>query len=179
MTSPSDLIRGGKLRTGEVRVCVDPDLVVAYEHLLTEQAAERSRTRDSLAGGRVNELQEQIDAALEAMEASTITLTFTALPRRRFRALCDEHPPRSDAEGRTPARDRAGVNFDTFFPILVRESLIGPELSTADQDRLFDELLTDRQWDDLTDDVWLLNRAKVDVPFSPAGSTSRRPSDES
>lgn len=177
LADPGALIRGGKLRTDEYRVCLDPDLVNEYERLLAARDAAKAEAADSLAGGRTVELDAQVAEILEQMQTATITLVFKALPRPEFRAMCDRHPPRKDAEGKvTHAEDGIGVNFDSFFDEIVRSTLVAPVLEAEDRDRLFDELLTDRQWQDLTDVVWLLNRAKVSVPFLPAVSPSRRSS---
>src|SRR5689334_20654552 len=97
--TPSELIRGGKLRTATFDVCLDPDLVEAYEALQDEKERQIERKRDSLAGGATVELDEQISALLEEMRDNTLTLTFKALPRPSFRALMDAHPARKDEDG--------------------------------------------------------------------------------
>lgn len=169
--SASELIRGGKLRTATYDVCLDPDLVEQYEQLIEEKERQREAKRDSLAGGATVELDEQIAALLEDMRESTLTLVFKALPRPSFRALMDAHPARKDENGQlTHTQDYIGANADTFFEALIPIALVEPKLSPEDLKILIEEKLTDRQWDDLTTVVWNVNRKKVDLPFSSAGS---------
>lgn len=183
MTSAADLIRGAKLRRDEFRVCVDPPLVDDYERLLAEQAAERDAARDSLAGGRVLDIQVQLDLLLEQMEAATVTLVLQALPRREYRALIDKHPPRKGDDGTLIPRDeRFGIDYDGFFNELARRSILGSrvddetieDLPADVVELLIEERLSDGQWEDLTSRCNRLNRATVDVPFSPAGSPRTR-----
>jgi hypothetical protein len=169
--SAADLIRGGRLRTDTYDVCLDPDLVEQHAGLVAERDAALEAKRDSLAGGATVELDAQIDALLEQMREATLTLTFSALPRPEFRAMSDRHPPRKDAEGNVRREDALlGVDYDAFFDDLIRASLTAPELSPDDLKVLLEERLTDRQYQDLTDVVWNLNRGKVDLPFSSAAS---------
>jgi hypothetical protein len=176
VTSAVDLIRGGRLRRDEYRVCLDPDLVDEYERLVEAKASATARDADSLAGGQAVEIQHQIDDLLEAMEAATLTLVLQALPRREYRALVDKHPIPRDGDGKALHRrdENTGVDYDAFFSELARRSIVEPELDAATVDLLLDERLSDGQWDELTTKCTLLNRSTVDVPFSPAGSTSRR-----
>jgi hypothetical protein len=176
LADPGTLIRNGKLRTGEYRVCVNPDLVNEYEDLVRRRDVAKAAESDSLAGSAAPELDAQIDALLEQMEAATITLVLQALPRPQFRALVDKHPPRKDAEGNIPDINdrRLGVSYDAFFEELVRAQLVAPKLDPADRETLLDELLTDGQWDALTTVAWNINKTAVSVPFSPAASANRR-----
>ncbi len=174
---PGALIRGGKLRTGEFRVCLDPDLIAEYEQLLDQREVAKAAVRDSLAAGPVTAFDGPIAELLERMEAATLTLKLTALPRPEFRALADKHPPRRDADDKlTHSEDIIGVNCESFFSALLRVAIVEPALDAETLDRLLDELLTDRLWQELNDVAWNLNRQSVSVPFSPAVSPSRRTS---
>jgi hypothetical protein len=177
LADPGTLIRSGKLRTDTFPVCLDPDLVGEYEQLLERRDQAKEAARDSLAGGNVVELDDEIADLLEQMQAATITLVLQALPRPKFRALIDEHPPRKDDGGKlTHPEDAIGVNASTFFEALVRVSVVEPVLDEETLTLLIDERLDDRQWQDLTDAVWNLNRTSVNVPFSSAALPSRRTS---
>jgi hypothetical protein len=177
LADPGALIRNGKLRTDTFPVCLDPDLVGEHEQLLARRDEAKEATRDSLAGGSVVELDTEIADLLERMQAATITLILQALPRPKFRALIDEHPPRRDGDGKlTHAEDAIGVNADTFFEALVRACLTAPILDEETLTLLLDERINDKQWQNLADAAWNLNRTTVDVPFSPAVSPSRRSS---
>lgn len=175
LADPGALIKAGKLKTAEFRVCMDPDLVEEYERLLLARDAAKEAAQDSLAGGRAVEVEAEIAKVLEQIEEQTITLVIKALPRPKFRAMKDEHPPRKDAEGNlVPDDRRLAVNVDTFFDVLIRAELVSPVLDEDTLTVLLEERLTDGQWDALTTAAWNLNLEKVDVPFSPAVSPSRR-----
>lgn len=184
----ADRIRGATLRRDEFRYCTDPELVSRYEQLLEAKVEAAGRDADSFSGGHAAAVQVEIDALLGDIEEQTVTLILQALPRRRYRSLVDEHPPRKDAEGVTPPADvRYGVNYDGFFNALARQSILGAddgaggieELPEDVVELLLDEQLSDGQWEDLTTKCGRLNRSSVDVPFSPASSPTRRRSSPS
>lgn len=169
--NPSALIRGGKFRTATYDACLDQDLVAQYEDLVQQRDRRIDETRDSLAGGKAPEFDAPLGELLERIQEATLTLKFQALPRPKFRELVDKYPARKDDDGNVAiVEDLIGVNFDEFFPALIPLSLVEPELSTEDLRVLLDERLDDRQYADLTDVVWLLNRQKVNLPFSSAAS---------
>jgi len=172
LADPGALIRGGKPRTLEYRVCLHPDLIGEYEQAVAERDDARVAARDSLAAAAPPELEQRVKDLLEQIENNTVTLTFKALTRPAFKALMDQYPPRKDAEGKLThlADARLNVNIDEFFEPLIRASLISPELDDETMTVLIEERLTDGQWDDLTTQVWNLNEGKVDVPFSSAAS---------
>lgn len=177
LPDPGALIRGAKLRTEEFRVCVEPDLVAEYETLLERREVALDADRDSLAAGVDPEVESRIDALREQMRETTVTLRLQALPRPRFRALIDKHPQRKDADGKlTHQQDILGFSYEAFFNDLLRISIIEPELDAETLDLLLDERLPDKQWQDLADVAWGLNRSSVDVPFLPAVSPNHRSS---
>jgi hypothetical protein len=177
LADPGQLIRSGKLRTDEFRVCMDPDLIAEHDRLLAARDAAVEADSDSLAGGRAVEIDAEIADLLARIAAATITIVLRELPRQEFRRLADQHPARKDADGKlTHNEDWTGVNFETFYPVLIRKCLTEPELDAETLDVLLDERLGDRQWEDLTTVAWNLHRKSVDVPFSPAVSTKTRTS---
>jgi hypothetical protein len=170
-------IRNGKLRTDTYDVCLDETLVKEHAELVAERDAALDATRGSLAGGATPELDAQIAEALERIQDATITLTFQALSRPRFRELCDAYPPRTDADGKlTHPEDVRGVNIDAFTERVIPLSLVDPKLDPATLKLLLDEHVNDRQYWDIANVIWDLNRAKVDLPFSSAASTKTRTS---
>lgn len=177
LADPGELIKAAKQRTGEYRVCTDPDLLDEYQRLTLARDAAKEAARDSLAGGRAVDIEAQLAEMLEAVEAATVVLTFKSMPRPRFRALVVEHPARKDADGKlTHPLDVLGVNFDSFFDVLVRTSLLSPVLDAETLTVLLEEMLTDQQYLELTDVVWNLNKTTVNIPFSPAVSPKTRTS---
>lgn len=176
LADPGALIRSGKLRTGEFRVCLDPDLVGEYERLLLARDAAKEAAQDSLAGGAAVEAEAAIAELLEAMEKQTITLVLTALPRPKFRAMLDRHPQRKDADGKVIQQLDVvfGVDFDGFFNEYIPAAIVSPVLGEATLTMLLDEKLTDQQFIDLAVVCWGLNKSSVDVPFLPAVSRKTR-----
>jgi hypothetical protein len=123
------------------------------------------------------------------MREHTVDFRFRALPRHDWKALRDRHPARRKEDGTLDERDlRVGVNMDTIFDDLIRTCLVEPELDEEDWRLLLgdseeererieaagepieDGTLTDRQWNELADAAWTLNRGEVSVPFSRAAS---------
>jgi hypothetical protein len=163
------LIRSAKLPERSVEVCMHPDLVAEHERLERELDKSRQQIRTSLAdGGEEARLAEQIRTLETDMKESTIEFRLRAMPRPAWKAFVAAHPPRKDEEGNIHERDRMGVNEETFFPAIIRRCTIRPELSDELWDLLLTEKLTDRQFDELSNAAWFLNRGEVDVPFSRA-----------
>jgi hypothetical protein len=170
-----NLIREGKLRTGTVDICLDPDLIAEYEQLTEARSVVRHAEFDSLAGPRTVDLDEDIEALGSRIEDATITLKFTALTRPRFRELVDKFPPRTDEDGKTTHKeDLIGVNFDEFYAALIRTSIVEPELTEDDLTTLLDQRMSDRDYQAITDLLWDLNRSRADIPFTLRGSQRTR-----
>lgn len=130
---------------------------------------------------RQQELAERIIALQQEMAASTVQFRLRALAPRRWHDLVAEHPPRKAADGSVDDRDRSGFHADTFWPALVRESVVAPVIDgdtwtlllEGDEDGAG---LSDGQYDALCTAAWNLNRRQVDVPFSRAASAILRSS---
>jgi hypothetical protein len=145
-------------RTVKLYVGGDWDLVDEYNRIQVAKA-----NPDSLAGyDRTRE--EEIKAELAA---GTMVFKFKGLGHRSLQKLKDEHPPRPGKP-----RDQAnGYNEDTATDALLRKCLLEPDLSDAALTELFEEQLTDGQYEQLALAVWQLNHRAVDIPFSLNGST--------
>jgi hypothetical protein len=183
LADPGQLIRSAKRRTDTYRLCTNPDLVAEYEELLERFGEQRAADADadSLAGGGpANALQVELDALVARIGDETVELTFRALPRPRYRALVDAHPPKKDESGEvTDRRSKAlGVDYDAFFAELIRTSLVTPELDDETLTTLIDDVLTASQWRDMSTVVWNLNESGVDVPFLPAVSPKTKASSQ-
>lgn len=164
------LVRGAKLREGTVSVCLAGDLVGEWD-ALAEQL--RQAGDDNSLAGSSSTIRAQMDELRARMLDATVEFKLTALPRRRFRELKAAHPPRKDEQGNTNTRDYLGVNYDTFMDALLRAAIVEPKLDEETLTLLLDERLTDRQYEDLTDVAWNLNRVTVSVPFSQAASPNQ------
>lgn len=170
--SPEDIIRGGSLPTKSVTVCMHADLQAEYEILERALQDELAKPRDSLAaGGNATAISEQLLQLEEQMREHTVGFKFRALPRPKWKALFAAHPPRKADDGGQDERDKyIGVNVDTFFEAMIRACCAEPELPEDVWRLLFDEKLTDRQFDSLSNAAWGINRHEVDIPFSRAAS---------
>jgi hypothetical protein len=173
-----DKLKQAKLPERTVPICLRGDLVADHEALERELKAAQDRPVDSLEGNGVGALVDRIEALQDEMREFTEDFRLRALPRRQFRELVAAHPPRRDPDSNDPVQEDAvlGVNRETFFDALIRAAVVEPELADDEWTELFDEKLTDRQYGDLEDAAWFLNRAEVDVPFSHAASRAKRSS---
>jgi hypothetical protein len=175
LADPGALIRGGKLPEKDFPVCVEPDLVAEYEQLVEMKAAAKDAGAGSLAGGATTELDEQIADVQKRMEAATVVLRLRALGRLRWKALKDQHPARKGEDGKPLPEDMfVGVNRESFFNALARETIVAPVLDAETLVLLLDEKLTDGQWEELCTIAWNMNEAKISVPLSSAASPSRK-----
>jgi hypothetical protein len=195
MTTFKTLMAAASLPVREVRLCLRGDLVA--EHEAADRAlveAQRSPSTSKEDGG-IGQLVAEVERLQQEMRDSTYPFRLRALGPR-FRLLMAAHPPRRGDDDEPDALDvQAGFNRDTFFEALVKVSTVDPEMG-VDVEKYFEELsaggtpvlpdgdwpelfekLTDRQWNDLVDTAWALNRDKVSVPFSLAASRAKRDSD--
>lgn len=201
-TIPSftDLLKGAKLPEASHPVCLRADLTAEFEAAERELELLRKQPRqtDSLAGSPATALVRRIEELQQEMTAATYTFRLRALPKSKWRALVAEYPPRKDDKGDPVPEDvQIGVNREEFLDALIKVSVFDPVM-TADQwldlvgdtendrrqlkaagkeDEIKDGALTDRQYSDLCDEAWFLNRGEVSVPFSRAASLLKRDTD--
>lgn len=151
---------------------------------LRQQLADVQRPGgDSMeADPRVAEIKAQIEDLTTQLRDSVRPFRLRALPRPEFRALVDEHPPRrvvgEDGVERPDLRDGGSeFNIDTFYPALIRKSIIKPELTEGQLDQLLNVVLTDAYYTKLALAALFLNRRELNVPFSQPASPSSPSSD--
>jgi hypothetical protein len=180
------IIDAAQLAERTLALCLRGDLQARFEELEREFEAANEARGDSVAsgatslasGGRARELAEEMEALRVQMRASTITVVLRAMPRKKWQALCEQHPPRQDDDGKLLVEDRAsGVNNDTFWEPAIRGCWVSPVLTPARMKRLLDEALSNRQYDLLATAVYAVNNSDVDIPFSPAASRLIRSSE--
>lgn len=171
-------IDGAQPAERSIALCLRGDLVARFEELEREFEVANEAPGDSLASGSTAaEIRGQMEALQAQMRASTKTVVLRALvPRKRWQALAEQHPPRRDEEGNVLAEDRRlGVNNDTFWDPAIRACWASPVLTKAQLTKLLD-VLSNNQYDALASLVMLVNQGDVDIPFLPAVS---RPSQTS
>lgn len=135
-----------------VDVCLRPDLIDEYKRLRAELAEE---TEDSLAGGGTN---DGLSVLEERIRKATTTFTMQALPRKRYRALVNEHRSKNE-------KDRAsGMDTDAFMSAVLRASVIAPVMTDARWERL-ESVLSTGQWEKLHANAHAVNSTEADVPF--------------
>lgn len=179
MTEFKALLAAARLPERTVPICLRGDLTAEFEELERQlEDAQRNphASLEDVAG--TAGIAERMEELREDMIAHTYQFRLRAMTRPRWRTFIAEHPPRKDEEsGEVDERDRyVGVNTDTFYPALVRASVVDPQLDDAEWSLLLDQALTDRQFDTLSSAAWGLNRRDVDVPFSLAASRMTRSS---
>ena len=177
-TVPSftDLLKGAKLPEASKPICLRADLTAEFEAAERELDLLRKQPRqtDSLAGSPAGLLVRRIEELQQEMTAATYTFRLRALPKSRWRALVAAYPPRKDDKGEPLAEDaQIGVNREDFLDALIKVSVIAPVMTEEQWTELL-ETITDRQYSDLCDEAWFLNRGEVSVPFSRAASLLKR-----
>jgi hypothetical protein len=165
-------INGAKPAERTIPLCTRGDLVARFEELEQEFEVASEARGDSLAsGGRAREIAEEMESLRVQMRASTKIVVLRALtPRKKWQALCEQHPPRRDDDGNVFPEDRAtGVNNETFWEPAIRACWAAPQLTPPQMNKLLD-VLSNRQYDLLAALVQAVNNGDVDIPFSPAAS---------
>jgi hypothetical protein len=190
------MLAEAKLPEKSVPICLRGDLVADHEAAERDLEVAQKKPADSLAGNGVGEIVERIEALEAEMREHTYDFRLRALPKPKFRAIVAAHPPRRDEDGSVVEQDRyIMANYDELLPALVRACTVDPELAPEDwrflevgddeetrarltaegrEDEIREAALNDRQWGDLYDAAWFVNRGEVDVPFSRAASLVKR-----
>jgi hypothetical protein len=171
----AEIIRKAKRPERTVDLFLGDERVAEYEQL--EHQLESARSTDSLDGGPARAIAQQMRDLEAAMSESRVTVRLRAMSRVAHARLLGEHPPRRGEDGEFVAADQLGYNAETYWPALIRASWVEPQLAAADLDYLLDEVLTAGQFDAVAKEALVVNRGRVDVPFSPAASTLLRTSE--
>lgn len=174
------LLGSATLPEKAVEICLRGDLnaeLAAADEALTKA---QEQALNSLAGGDTGALLDRIQALQAEMAENTYPFRLRGLPRPKFRALINAHPPRripaEDNPGETvvhPGDQYTGINGDTFHDALIRACLIDPADLDDDGWQQLVDVLNDYQFDELSSTAWALNRSDVD-PFSRAASRMTR-----
>jgi len=165
-----DMLADATIAEVTVPVCMAGKLRREYEDLTKAKAKDAELARgagdERLAsrGPKVNTgRDERIAELLVLMRRHTYPFILRALPSREWNKLCAKYPARPDAK----ADQASQVNAQTFFPALVRASVVDPVMSEEQWDKLLG-VLTDAQFDSIGLAAWQLNRRDEEIPFSLA-----------
>ncbi|MBM0237740.1 hypothetical protein JNW88_12235 [Micromonospora sp. ATA32] len=159
-----------------VPICLNGKLRAQYARLkarIDERAAAAHEAQKLLGDDRLADKgptpdpeQPELDRLVEQMRKYTVEVVLRALPKEEWNELFAKHPPRADKQtGKRNPRDMIGVNYDSFFPTLVRETIVSPEM-TGDRWQKFYAKLSDAQFNKLANAAWDINQTEDDVPFS-------------
>lgn len=169
MKSVKEKIAGAKLPETTVSICLRADLVAQFEQIDRQYAAAKAAGQDMLNVGAAERraLAAQLEALATQMREDTIEFRLRGMGRHAWDRLIAAHPKRPGVD----ADEQLGLNAATFWPALLRASVVDPDLDEQDwADLIEGDKLTDHQWSELCDAAWGLNRRDVSVPFSRAAS---------
>lgn len=191
MTEPqsgADLLARIKptLREETTEVCLSNELMAQFEALdaeLAEEIEKASRSAGRLADGpskRSKELAEQIAELEEKIAAQAFTVRFRQMSKDRWRALCDNFPPRRGDE----LDAFAGYDRDAVLDTAVRLCMVDPvfedcarmkegepcEHKDCGSWQQFAGVIPPGEWEELKVVANSVNRGVVDAPKSPLAS---------
>lgn len=167
-----------------VSLCTDAALQAEWEQANSDLInSVRESGDERLNGGNSKAaLARAVQDIEQKMVESMVRFRLRARGRNEWAELVATHPPRPDN-----ADDKArGVNTETFFDAVIADSII--EVTQNDEPVEFDPAtewlaladdMTDAQYAQFAEAIWVLNRGEVSAPFSRAASRALRNSSES
>ena len=169
-TPPRDvdaLLASAALPERVVPLCLRGDLYARWQELDVELGEAMIASTTTLAGDpRIVELNEEIRALQEEMQAATLTVRVRAITKAEFDQIVLDHPAGDDA---TDGDRAAGFREAAVNDALIRACVYDPELTDERWERLT-ATLTTHQYRQVLEAVNALNFNPVDVPFSRAAS---------
>ena len=166
----ADLLRRIKPTLAEesTEICLRPDLVDAWQEAQEElEAIVASGTKGRLGAkpeGQQEAAQRVTDLEAE-IQASSAVFRFRALPKDRFRELCDDHPPRKGNDLDT----YMGYNRDAVLDEAVRLCMVDPVFDDASWAE-FVAVVNGGEWEELRRVVNSVNKGVHDAPKSVLAS---------
>lgn len=126
------------------------------------------RRADPEAGASdVDPEQAELDRLHEALKKYVKIFILRALPSTDWNRLMEQHPPRKNAStGKLDERDAEGFNSSTYFPELVRRSIVSHDMLDDGRWAKFNDTISDAQFDRLVKAAVEVNRRDEDIPFS-------------
>lgn len=144
MTTVDEILNAKRPLRKTVWLAMDNDAADLFNAAVMELAAAKSfvnvRADDPLAQARLAETQDAYDDAKRTMEEKAIRFDFQAIGRKRYEELLGEHPATKEQqrEARATRTDVPPWNPDTFPQVLIAESLVEPQLSVEDVQKIWD-----------------------------------------
>lgn len=164
-----------------VPLCLDASLQAEWEQAEADLIqARKAPTGDRLTGNSdVTRLAEKVRDLESQMLAEVVHFRLRALPRSEWAQILASNPPTDSADDKAFGANKVAF-FDEVIPASVVAVTKGDEpvdFTPADWPALADEM-TDRQWSDFADAVFVLNRGTVNPPLSRVASLVLRSSSE-
>lgn len=154
-----------QLRTVKTQICLQPDLLEAWEDAAEElAAAEDAAGAGRLAGASAKApkaAQKKLDDIEAKIDEVSPWFTFRAMPTEEYQALTAKHPPREDDQ----IDLFAGHNRDAVVAVLVRECLVDPVFSDEGYKALLASCAPS-QWAAMRDAALEVNGGAVKPPKS-------------
>jgi hypothetical protein len=163
-----------RLQEEATEICLRPDLVEQWEEA---QEALQAAVADGLKPSRLaskptgqKKAAEKVKALEAEIEAASAVFRFRALPKDRWQALCDEHPPRpGDQMDAVLGFNRVAVIDDA-----VRLSLIDPVFDDESWAQFVD-VIGGGEWEELRRAANQVNRGVVEAGKSELASRVLNP----
>ncbi|WP_326565074.1 hypothetical protein VSH64_24850 [Amycolatopsis rhabdoformis] len=161
-----ELVAAATRPEATVSLCLRADLREQWEILNNDLINMQAASQTLGASKEQKDLAQKIHALQDEMAASTIQVRMRAMTKPAWRSMMFSHAPREN----DPKDLALGYNRETLPDAIVAESIIEPERTAREWQNVF-EVLTSRQYDDLVDTAWALNRKDTSTPvFSLAAS---------
>lgn len=160
-----------------VDLCTDAALYAEWEEAEAELTTPSRGVVDDRMIGDKPEAAVKVRDLEERMRDSTVKFRLRAMRRSEWADRVAANPPR---EGVADDKSR-GYNTETFFDDVIIRSIVdvtqaGEKIDfdpESEWESLADEM-TDRQYSDFADAIFILNRGEASVPFSPRASRMLR-----
>lgn len=182
-TSGADILARIKpqLREESTQIVMGSPLLAEWETMQEKLLESRAKDMEGnrLADGesqRTRDLAAKIVELEDQMQAMAVDVTFRAMSKDKWRALCDNNPPRANDQ----LDAFAGYNRDAVLDQSVRICMVQPvftdcatqgcEHTDCGSWQHFESVLSAGEWQELKDTVNTANRGVVDAPKSALAS---------
>jgi hypothetical protein len=166
VTTFEEILAQAKRPRTSVQLCLRGDLTAPYVEL-EQRLRTASRTSESL--GKKSDavvIAEQMRALEAEMAAASTTFVLEAMHPKAFSDFVATQPERAKDE----TDEALGERLFGWAAELVARSVVEPVQMTAEQVGELCDVLSNGQWNELSNAAWALNRQDVAIPSSVAVS---------
>lgn len=162
----------------DVALCLDAALQVEWEAAEAALAEARNAPAPTMLAEKPAQVvaAERVRDVESRMAESVVVFRLRAMRRADWAAAIARHPAGEDATDKAFGADRAGFFAEAIPASIVAVSRAGEpvEFDTGSEWESLADEMTDRQYSQFADTVFVLNRGEVSVPFSRAASRLTR-----